>query len=97
METHSLHDPMQSAYKKTHSPEAALVKILSDILQTIDSSKCIILESLVEPGIGGASPPVTEPQFTTGDRFRPWLIIAIHILPDARNNRHKPNERLAEQ
>ena len=41
-----------------------------------------------QPGIGGKSPPVTEPQFITGNRFRLWLIIAIRYLPDTRNNRH---------
>ena len=49
----------------------------------------------VEPGIGGKSPPVTEPHFTTGNRFRLWLIIAIHNSPDARNNRHKPNQTVS--
>ena len=49
----------------------------------------------LEPGIGGKSPPVTEPQFTTGNRFRLWLIIAIHSSPDARNNRHKPNQTVS--
>ena len=39
--------------------------------------------------------PVTEPQFTTGNRFRPCLIIAIRNLPDARNNRHKPNRTVS--
>ena len=42
----------------------------------------------IEPGIGGKSPTVTEPQFTTGDRLRPWLLIAIRNSPDTRNNRH---------
>ena len=49
----------------------------------------------LEPGIGGKSPPVTEPQFTTGNRFRLWLIIAIHNSPDARNNLHKPNQTVS--
>ena len=49
----------------------------------------------LEPGIGAKPPPVTEPQFTTGNRFRLWLIIAIHNLPDARNNRHKPNQTVS--
>ena len=49
----------------------------------------------VEPGIGGKSPPVTEPQFTTGNRFRLWLIIAIRNSPDARNNQHKPNQTVS--
>ena len=42
----------------------------------------------LEPGIGGKSPTVTEPQFTTGNRFRPWLIIAIRNSPDTQNNWH---------
>ena len=46
METHSLHDPMQSAYKKAHSTETALVKISNDILQATDINKCMILASL---------------------------------------------------
>ena len=50
---------------------------------------------VLEPGIGGKSPPVTEPQFTMGNRFRLWLIIAIRKSPDARNNRHKPNQTVS--
>ena len=46
METHSLHDPMQSAYKKAHSTETALVRISNDILQATDNNKCVILASL---------------------------------------------------
>ena len=49
----------------------------------------------LQPGIGGKSPTVTEPQFTTGNRFRPWLKRAIHNLPDARINRHKPNRTVS--
>ena len=49
----------------------------------------------LEPGIGGKSPTVTEPQFTTENRFRPWLIIAIRNSPDTRNNRHKPNRTIS--
>ena len=51
----------------------------------------------LEPGIGGKSPPVTEPQLTTGNRFRPWLIIAIRYLPDARNTGINQTERSAGQ
>ena len=54
-----------------------------------------ISNSPVELGIGGKSRPVTEPQFTTGSRIRPWLIIAIRYLPDARNNQHKPNQTVS--
>ena len=46
METHSLHDPMQSAYKKAHSTETALVRISNDILQATDNNKCVVLASL---------------------------------------------------
>ena len=54
-----------------------------------------IVRSQLEPGIGGKSPPVTEPQFTMGNRIRLWLIIAIRKSPDARNNRHKPNQTVS--
>ena len=67
----------------------------ASVMQAVKSPEdCIadISEWMVEPGIGGKSPPVTEPQFTTGNRFRLWLIIAIRNSPDARNNRHKPNQ-----
>ena len=50
---------------------------------------------LLESGIGGKSPPVTEPWLTTENRFRPWLIIAIRNLPDTLNNRHKPNRTVS--
>ena len=46
METHSLHDPMQSAYKRAHSTETALVRISNDILQATDNNKSMILASL---------------------------------------------------
>ena len=49
---------------------------------------CDSIHISVEPGIGGKSPTVTEPQFTTGDRRRPWLLIAIRNSPDTRNSRH---------
>ena len=46
METHSLHDPMQSAYNKAHSTKTALVRISNDILQATDNNKCVIFASL---------------------------------------------------
>ena len=54
-----------------------------------------MFHNYVEPGIGGKSLPVTEPQFTTGNRFRPWLIIVTRNLPDTLNNRHKPNRTVS--
>ena len=47
IETHSLHDPMQSAHKRAHSTETTLVKISNDILQTIDNNNFMILASLL--------------------------------------------------
>ena len=38
---------------------------------------------------------ITARNRTTGNRFRLWLIIAIHNSPDARNNRHKPNQTVS--
>ena len=42
----NLHDPSQSAYKKCHSTETALLKINNDILASLDNKHCIILASL---------------------------------------------------
>jgi hypothetical protein len=38
-----LHEIMQSAYREGHSTETALVRIQNDILQAIDSKKCVFL------------------------------------------------------
>ena len=38
-----LHEPLQSAYRKHHSTETALIKIQSDILQAIDSGRVAAL------------------------------------------------------
>ena len=42
----NLHDLSQSAYKKCHSTETALLKINNAILSSLDSKRCIILASL---------------------------------------------------
>ena len=42
----NLHDPSQSAYKKCHCTETALLKINNDILASLDNKHCIILASL---------------------------------------------------
>ena len=41
--TQSLHQPNQSAYRKNHSTETALVKIQNDILLEMDQKKCVLL------------------------------------------------------
>ena len=38
-----LHEPLQSAYRKHHSTETALIKIQSDILQALDSGRVAAL------------------------------------------------------
>jgi len=40
---HNLIEPMQSAYKKDHSTETALLRIQNDILQAIDNKRCVLL------------------------------------------------------
>jgi len=40
---HSLHEPLQSAYKAYHSTETALLKVYDDILDNIDNKKYTIL------------------------------------------------------
>ena len=41
-----LHDATQSAYKKHHSTETALLKISNDIFCSLDIKQCTILASL---------------------------------------------------
>ena len=36
---HSLHDPLQSAYKSSHSTETAIIKITNDIITSIDRGR----------------------------------------------------------
>ena len=44
--SNNLHEPTQSAYKKNHSTETALLKISNDIIQSLDVKHCTILASL---------------------------------------------------
>ena len=43
MDTNDLHTPCQSAYRPFHSTETALLKIENDILNSLDSSKGVLL------------------------------------------------------
>ena len=40
---HSLLEPAQSAYRRNHSTESALLRVRSDVLQAIDGKKCVVL------------------------------------------------------
>ena len=42
----NLHEPTQSAYKKNHSTETALLKISNDVIQNLDVKHCTIQTSL---------------------------------------------------
>ena len=46
LNTHSLNDPLQSAYRKNHSTETATIKLCNDIISGMDSGKCTVLASL---------------------------------------------------
>ena len=39
----NLEEPFQSAYKRYHSAETALLKVQNDILVAIDNRKCVVL------------------------------------------------------
>jgi hypothetical protein len=43
MDTNNLYTPVQSAYRKQHSTETALLKVLNDILVSVDKGKGVIL------------------------------------------------------
>ena len=43
LRANDLHEPLQSAYRKHHSTETALIKIQSDILQALDSGRVAAL------------------------------------------------------
>ena len=40
---HSLYGKYQSAYRVGHSTETALIRVQSDILEAMDSGKCVFL------------------------------------------------------
>ena len=46
LNTHSLNDPLQSAYRKNHSTETATIKLCNDIISGMDSGECTVLASL---------------------------------------------------
>ena len=46
MDRNNLHEPLQSAYNKSHSTETALLKVHNDLLQSIDRKQSVILTLL---------------------------------------------------
>jgi hypothetical protein len=63
-----LHEKMQSAYRKHHSTETALVRIQNDILRAIDNKQCVCLVLL---DLSAAFDTVDHPTLITrlSDRF----------------------------
>lgn len=46
LETNKLMPPLQSAYRKNHSTETALLRVLNDILMTLDHRQDVVLVML---------------------------------------------------
>ena len=46
MRTHNLNQPTQSAYRENHSTETAIVKIVNDMLRSLDKGHCVLLVML---------------------------------------------------
>jgi len=42
LELNELHEPLQSAYKKSHSCETALTRVQNDVLRAIDDRHCVV-------------------------------------------------------
>ena len=43
LDENNLHEPFQSAYKRYHSCETALIRVQNDILRALDSRNCTVL------------------------------------------------------
>ena len=43
MSKHNLNQPAQSAYRENHSTETAIVKIVNDMLRSLDKGQCVLL------------------------------------------------------
>ena len=44
--SNNLHEPYQSAYKRAHSTETALIKVSNDIIQALDKGSAVVLVML---------------------------------------------------
>ena len=51
MSHEDLYEPFESAYRKGHSTETALLKIMDDLLRAMDRKECILVALLDLSGV----------------------------------------------
>ena len=82
-----MNESLQSAYKKHHSCETALLRVQNDILKSIDDKQCVVLLLLdlsvvmMAPIIGNQSERSKFGLDQSESRISPMWLLWRHICP----------------